>query len=125
METNHTPNKPKILVAEDTLSHRELMEMILCDYDCDFAENGVIAVEKMHSGHYSLVFMDIKMPLMDGLQATREIRSFDKATPIVALTAYAYESERDNALNAGCSDHVAKPFKKASIMAILEKYGLR
>ena len=96
-------------------------------YRIDIAENGKIAVEKFQSGRYDLVLMDMEMPVMDGYTATRTIRKWEveqglKTTPIVALTAHALIEERQKCHDAGCTDHVAKPIKKAPLIEAILRY---
>jgi FOG: CheY-like receiver len=69
--------------------------------------------------------MDMKMPNMDGLEATRHIREFDKQVPIIAVTANAFDSDRKNALEAGCNDFVTKPITRGSLLDAIEKQGCK
>ena len=77
----------------------------------DWAENGKIALEMLDRGSYDLVFMDMQMPVMDGLSATKAIRANPRLRliPIVAMTANAWDQERQQCFDAGMNDHVAKP----------------
>ena len=111
-----------ILIAEDSESNQDLLALYFKKTSCilDFADNGSQAVEKYKANRYDLVLMDIFMPVMDGLEATREIRSFEKgndrpAVPVVAVTASAFEEDRQQSLDAGCTDFLAKPIRKADI----------
>jgi len=93
----------------------------------DIAENGEIAVEKFQSEKYDLVLMDMQMPVMDGYSATREIRKWEnqkgvKATPVIALTAYATKEERQKSLDVGCTAHLTKPIRKATLLEAIYKY---
>lgn len=100
----------KILVAEDNDSNYILMSYILKKYyEYDRAKNGQEAVEKVKGGGFDMVLMDIKMPIMDGLEATKAIREFNKEIPIVALTANAFDSDRSLAEEAGCNNFMSKP----------------
>ncbi len=100
----------KILVAEDNDSNYMLMTYILKKhYDYDRAKNGQEAVDMVNAGNYDLVLMDIKMPVMDGLEATRQIKVQSPDLPIVALTANAFDSDRQLAMDAGCSGFLPKP----------------
>ena len=83
---------------------------------------GKKAVEIARSQHVDLLLMDMKMPVMDGLTATAEIRKFDTNIPIVALTAHAFESDKVAALKSGCNDYLVKPVDKARLMSVLRKY---
>ena len=100
----------KILIAEDNDSNYILMSYILKKYfEYERAKNGQEAVEKAKANQYDAILMDIKMPIMDGLEATKAIREFNSEVPIVALTANAFDSDRQAAMEAGCNDFLAKP----------------
>ena len=106
----------KILVAEDNDSNYSLVRHILRDYDLTRVDNGVDAVEKIRSEKFNLVLMDMKMPVMGGLEATRKIREFNADVPIVALTANAFDSDRASAIDAGCNAFLAKPLKRSQLL---------
>ena len=100
----------KILVAEDNDSNFILMSYILKKYyQYDRAKNGQEAVEMVDKEKYDIVLMDIKMPVMDGLEATKAIKEKQPDLPIVALTANAFDSDRQLAVEAGCVDFLSKP----------------
>jgi len=114
-----------ILVAEDIDSNFALVDILLRkDFKIIRARNGVEAVRLFQEIHPNLILMDIQMPEMNGLDATRIIRSMDKNIPIVALTAFAYNSDRVEFLEAGGSDYVVKPLDpmqlKDKVKAILD-----
>ena len=69
-----------------------------------------------------MILMDIKMPVMDGYEATHQIRQFNKEVIIIAQTAYAFSGDREKAIEAGCNDYISKPIKKAELMALIQKY---
>jgi len=69
-----------------------------------------------------LVLMDIKMPIMDGYEATRQIRLFNKDVVIIAQTAFALTGDREKAIAAGCNDYISKPIKKNELMVLVQKY---
>ena len=106
----------RILVAEDNDSNYMLVQHILKDYDLVRAMNGAEAVENVRNGNFDFVLMDLKMPVMGGLEATRKIREFDSDIPIVALTANAFDSDRISAMDAGCNAFLAKPVKKRQLL---------
>ena len=111
-----------ILVAEDNDSNFILMTYILKrDYQFVRAKNGQEAVEKVMSGNYDLVLMDIKMPIMDGLEATRQIRANGQTLPIVALTANAFDSDRRLAMEAGCDDFLSKPVSSEKCLEVIAR----
>lgn len=92
------------------------------NFDLLHAENGKQAVEMASENHVDLVLMDMKMPVMDGLTATEEIRKIDSELPIVALTAHAFDADQQAALAIGCNDYLVKPIDKIKLMDILRKY---
>ena len=113
----------RILVAEDNDSNYILMNYILKKhYDFFRARNGQEAVELAESEKPDLILMDIKMPVMDGFEATRQIKAKQPDLPIVALTANAFDSDRHAAMEAGCSDFLAKPVNAEKCLQIIAKY---
>ena len=113
----------RILIAEDSPDNRLLISAYLRrePYQIDFAENGKEAVERFKSQRYDMVFMDIQMPELDGLAATRFIRQWESdqtltPAPIIALTASVLEEDVHNALEAGCNMHMSKPIKKRKLL---------
>lgn len=111
-----------ILVAEDNDSNFLLIKNILNLCHLTRAMNGLEAVDKAKNQTYDIVFMDIRMPEMNGLEATSKIREFDKDTPIIALTANAFYSDKEAALAAGCNYFITKPIKKQELMSLLARY---
>lgn len=113
----------KILVAEDTESNFLLLSIILRrDYEILRAYNGEEAVEICRVDQPDLILMDIKMPVMDGLEATKNIRTFNKDIVIVALTANAYDSDREKAYLAGCNNYMAKPVMANKLREMIHSY---
>ena len=108
--------KMKILVAEDNDSNFSLVQHILKDYELLRAVNGVEAVEEVRNRNFDLVLMDLKMPVMGGLEATRKIREFNSDIPIVALTANAFDADRASAIDAGCNAFLSKPVKRKQLL---------
>lgn len=124
-----TGDRKRVLLVDDALENRELMRLLLLKLPLtlDEAVNGQEAFNLFETNRYDLVFMDIQMPVMDGYTATRMIRRFEeqtsrKRTTIIALTAHAYEADIQACLEAGCDDHIAKPFKKKTLMQCLSTY---
>ena len=111
--------KLRILVAEDNDSNFLLVRNILKDYDLLRVTNGVEAVEEIRNGKFDFVLMDLKMPVMDGLVATRKIREFNSDIPIVALTANAFDTDRASAVDAGCNAFLPKPVKRKQLFELL------
>lgn len=121
--TNPSTTRKTILIAEDMKSNYQLVSAILQkEYELIHAVNGVEALELVRSCQIDLLLMDMKMPLLDGLSTTAEIRKFNTQLPIVALTAHAFETDRLAALAAGCNEYLVKPIDKTKLMAVLKKY---
>ncbi|MFA5848379.1 MAG: ATP-binding protein [Bacteroidales bacterium] len=118
-----TGKRPLILIAEDLESNYQLLAIILTrQYDLIWAKNGAEAVELFNKHNPSLVLMDIKMPIMDGLEATRAIRKISEMVPIIAQTANAFESDHQIAREAGCNDILTKPIKSSLLLHLVQKY---
>lgn len=117
-------NDLKILMAEDNQVNRKLAALMFKrqQVDIDFAQDGQEAVEKCQSGSYDLVLMDIEMPGMNGVEAARVIQEKmgDQAPFIVALTAHAMEGQREEFLEQGMNDYLAKPIKMQALESIAE-----
>lgn len=111
----------KILIAEDNDSNYTLVQHILNNYNLTHVQNGVEAVNKVREEEFDLILMDMKMPVMGGLEATRKIREFNQKIPIIALTANAFDSDRVSALDAGCNEFLAKPIKKSQLLELFSK----
>ena len=104
----------RILLAEDNAINALLTRTLLEaeGHTVDTVEDGVLAVEAMKSSKYDLIFMDMRMPNMDGLEATRKIRAMDnvsKGLPIIALTANAFDDDRNACFDSGMNDFMTKP----------------
>ena len=113
----------KVLIAEDNDSNYILMTYILKKYyQFERAKNGQEAVEMADKGEYDIVLMDIKMPIMDGLEATKAIKAKFPDLPIVALTANAFDSDRQLALEAGCNDFLSKPVSSEICLQTIKKF---
>lgn len=118
-------NRKKILIAEDERANLKYLEAILSSTGVEIliAENGLEAVDLCKTyDDIDLILMDIKMPEMDGLKATRIIRTFRSKLPIIATTAFALSNDRDNCINAGCDDYIAKPIKRETLFSMINKH---
>lgn len=122
------PDHLRILLVDDSDENRFLFGAFLKQLDCtlEFAENGMIAVQKFKSSKYDLVLMDIQMPVLDGYSATQLIRAHEKQnamvpTPIVALTAHASKEEKEKSRQAGCDMHVTKPVSKKNLLTAIHR----
>jgi signal transduction histidine kinase/DNA-binding NarL/FixJ family response regulator/HPt (histidine-containing phosphotransfer) domain-containing protein len=118
----------KILVAEDNIVNQAVMSAMLATYDHDvaIAEDGMAAVAIAERGDIDLVFMDIQMPEMDGLAATKAIRALPgpiARVPIVALTANAMAGQREEYIAAGMNDYIAKPLRPEDLARVLQRWG--
>ncbi len=119
-----------ILVAEDNPVNQRLIKRLLekRGHTVDIAENGekVVEVFRGRSGEpgsrYGLILMDIQMPVMDGVSATKEIRKFDETIPIIALTAYAMKGDKRRFLSEGMNDYISKPIKRSLLFELVDKY---
>ena len=116
-------NIKKILVAEDEDSNYELVKIVLQKrYRLLRAHNGIEAVTINEDEKPDLILMDIRMPEMNGLDATRIIKEVSSSTPVIALSAYAFEENIRDAKEAGCDEFMAKPFKVENLIDIVHKY---
>lgn len=115
--------RPLILVAEDMESNFLLLKVILSQkYDIIWAKDGEEAIKLYKEHNPDLILMDIKMPVMDGLEATRTIREISATTPILAQTANAFENDHKRAREAGCNDVITKPIKTTHLLNTIAKY---
>lgn len=120
--------RKKILLVEDNELNQEIAVEILKEagFSVDFADDGVVAVERMKTaepGQYDLILMDIQMPVMDGYEATRQIRALENpdiaCIPILAMTANAFQEDKKAAIEAGMDGHIAKPIDVSKLFGIL------
>jgi CheY-like chemotaxis protein len=114
----------KILVAEDNDSNFLLMTYVLKGhYEYVRAENGLEAARMVNNDEsIDLVLMDLRMPVMDGLQATKVIKQKRPHLPVIAITANAFDADRERALAAGCDDFLSKPVAYQACLELLAKY---
>jgi len=123
--------KINALVVEDHYINQELMKEMLDRLNCtvDTAENGQEALKKVKTNDYDIIFMDLQMPQMDGLEATKKVRGLlgdKKKTSIIAITANALEGDEKKCLDAGMDGYLSKPFEIKDIENLLEKiFGSR
>lgn len=119
--------KVRILLAEDNLVNQKVASRLLEreGHEVDCVTTGVAAIEALENGKYSLVLMDVQMPEMDGLEASRRLRArkeFDQ-TPIIALTAHAMKGDRERCLEAGMDDYLTKPLRAAELKRIVDTWA--
>ena len=112
----------KILLAEDNEANQFLIKALTKtqDWDITVVDDGEKAIEQYKKDNYDLILMDVQMPVMNGYEATKIIREMENEkgirTPIIALTAFAMESDRDLCIEAGMDDYIAKPFKRQQFL---------
>jgi len=114
----------KILVVEDNLINQKYLLRLLdkWSFRYDVANNGLESIQLCKKSEYDIILMDIQMPIMDGYEATKEIRLNDIKTPIVALTASSLRNDRDKAIKMGFNDFLTKPFRPDQLTKVLEKH---
>jgi len=118
--------KLKILIVEDDPVGLQFLKAVLFPYDAEIftAENGFIAVELMkNTQEINIILMDLRMPVMDGYEATRQIREFNKQVIIIAQTAFALSGDKEKAINAGCNDYISKPILKNELYEKINFYS--
>jgi signal transduction histidine kinase/CheY-like chemotaxis protein len=129
VEIQQTQFDAHILITEDNVINQKLMQRILEVYGItvDIANNGLEAFEKRRAKKYDLIFMDIEMPVMDGIEVTQKILEYEKYDdiphiPIVALTANALKGDKEKFLEQGMDEYIAKPIETAELLYILNKF---
>jgi len=113
-----------ILIVEDDNMNYEFLEALLSPttITIDRAKTGIEALSMCEQKTYDLIIMDIRLPILDGLKTTRQMRKAGIKIPIIAQTAYAMMNDRDKCIDAGCDDYIAKPVNKNLLFKILSKY---
>lgn len=117
----------KVLIAEDEMMNFEYLRAALKPTQVKIirANNGKEAIDLLEQNpDIALILMDIKMPILNGIDATREIRKTNTKIPIIAQTAYAYRDDKYEILQAGCNEYLAKPIKPQLLLDTLSKYLL-
>ena len=123
MEVSDNNTQKTILVAEDVESNFLLLKALLSKtYKLLHALNGQEAVKLFNEHQPDLILMDVKMPIMDGLEATRLIRQQSTSIPIIALTAFAFDQDRIRVMEAGCNDFLTKPLSPSILKETIAKY---
>ena len=114
-----------ILVVEDNTVNQDIAKNLLEKTGCkvSLANNGQDAVNAVRRSNFDLVFMDIQMPVLDGFEATREIRKFNTAVPIVAMTAHALNEDQEKSLESGMNGHITKPVKVETFYSTIQEYA--
>ena len=122
----------QVLLVEDNAVNRLVVQAFLeaLGLQVSLAENGLQAVERATAQRFDLILMDCQMPELDGFEATRRIRAHERALgtreqrgiPIIALTANAFEDDRERCFSTGMNDFIAKPFKQAELYSVLARW---
>lgn len=122
-------NTLKILLAEDDLISRRLIKILIdkIGYNIKTVENGQQVIEEMKNNAYDLILMDIQMPILDGLEATKKIRDMEnvqqsKRIPVIAVTAHAMLGDKEKCLNSGMDDYMTKPIEEVELIKKIQKY---
>ena len=129
VEIQAPEGKLRMLLVEDVAVNRELISTLLAPFDVEIetAENGAVGLEAMRRGGFDLVLMDVQMPVMDGLTATRAIRALSQphaqTTPIIAMTANVLPEQIAKCLEAGMDDHIGKPISPAALLGALSRWA--
>jgi signal transduction histidine kinase/CheY-like chemotaxis protein/HPt (histidine-containing phosphotransfer) domain-containing protein len=120
----------RVLLVEDNVVNQQVALRMLstCGISAHIAVNGLEALNRIQSEHFDLVFMDCQMPVMDGYQATRKIRDWERTTgvprlPIIAMTANAMQGDRERCIDAGMDDYISKPIKRDALNAALARWA--
>lgn len=118
----------KMLLAEDNQINQKIVVKTLgkAGYNIDVVQNGREAVEAVERNKYDIIFMDVQMPIMDGYEATKAIRSkegISKHTAIIAMTAHAMEGDRERCIQAGMDDYISKPINWQEMFKLIKKWG--
>jgi len=129
-QSKNNPNKPltgcRTLVVEDGIDNQRVLTAFLkvAGSQVDIVENGKLAVDRIleSDSQYEIVLMDMQMPVMDGYEATRQLRSAGYKKPIIAVTAHALSSDRKRCLDAGCDDYFSKPIDRKALIAMVAQY---
>ena len=126
----YSPNEKSELIREnyqERLSVLAAHQIALWEYDiitgkCSFSELGQEAINSFIRESPDLILMDIRMPVMDGIQATEKIRTISLTVPIIAVTAYAFYTEQQQAIQAGCNAVISKPYSLERLRETIESY---
>lgn len=112
-----------ILVVEDNPINQQIIRLMIdsLNWNCTTVNNGQEAVDITQQNKFDLIFMDLNMPVLDGIEATRVIRQYDKHTPIIAVTAYSGNYYRTETIKAGMNGFISKPFTRTDIYNMVQR----
>lgn len=119
----HMLRNTEVLLVEDNEINQQVAQAILQEVDIrvDVAENGIEALKRIATKQYDAILMDLQMPLMDGFEATRNIRDFDQETPIIAMTADTMQGIKEQVVEAGMDAYISKPFEPIQLFSVLQR----
>lgn len=120
--------KMKVLIVEDAPTNQQVAGLMLKRLGCDvdISDNGHTALSAIENNNYDIVFMDCQMPVMDGYEATKELRNregMQRRSTVIAMTAHAMMGDKEKCLEAGMDDYISKPIKQQDLMDVIEKWG--
>ncbi len=117
----------RVLLVEDNDFNQQVAAELLADADIqvEIAENGLVSLDKVQSGAFDLILMDMQMPVMDGITATLKLREMGCTVPIIAMTANAMQADRDRCAEAGMNDYLAKPIDPDEMFAVMNRWTRR
>ncbi len=121
---SHDWHDKTILIVEDEHINYRYLQEILKKTNASIlrAENGFEAIQTARDNDIDLILMDIKLPVMDGYEATRQIREFNKDVPIIAQTAYVMSGEEEKTKEAGCNDYLTKPLRIKTVLETIAQF---
>jgi signal transduction histidine kinase/CheY-like chemotaxis protein len=127
LKDSHVSSLPvsgHVLVAEDAKANQMLVRILLqkMGLQVTIVEDGQQAVDRVRSETFDLILMDMQMPVMNGYEAAREIKTMGISTPIIAITAHAMKGDEEKCFDAGCDGYLAKPIEKSKLVEVLQKY---
>ncbi|MCX7986029.1 MAG: response regulator [Bacteroidales bacterium] len=116
------PEKTILIVEDETSNYKYLEALLNNRANLIWAKNGIEAVQICSEKKIDLILMDIKLPKLDGFQATRKIKEMNASIPIIAVTAYAMEADKNESIQAGCNNYISKPFKMEELFSLINSY---
>lgn len=126
MSTPHATDLPRILLVEDNAFNADMLTRRLtrAGFGVVLAEDGLLAIERAHAEHPDLILMDVSLPNLDGLEATRRLKSDPEtqAIPVIALTAHAMMADRRAAMDAGCQEFETKPVEFSRLISKIRRF---
>jgi CheY-like chemotaxis protein len=116
------PQKTILIVEDETSNYKYLEALLNNRARLMWAKNGLEAIDICKEKQVDLILMDIKLPKIDGFEATRQIKEMKPEIPIIAVTAYAMEADKNESIQAGCNNFISKPFKMEELFSLINSY---